>query len=250
MINFSAPRPHTVIGKLLRYPFRVVPQGICIPILQGPLRGKKWIAGSHLHGCWLGSYELETQTRITKELKRGEVFYDVGANVGFYSLLAAVLTEPGLVYAFEPLPANLVFLKRHLELNNMQEVNVFEVAISDEVGTACFEAEKSRAMGKLQGRGDLQVSTSTLDALVSDGKIIPPNFIKMDIEGSEFDALIGAKVCFARYRPKLYLSTHGPEVHNECYRLLSSWDYHIQLGRGQQAQSDLFALPRRVQDTA
>jgi FkbM family methyltransferase len=241
-------RPDTLAGKIVRYPLRILPRGIVVPILQGPLRGKKWIVGSHLHGCWLGNYELEMQKRVVTEVKRGEVFYDVGANVGFYSLLAATLTDPGRVYAFEPLPTNLGYLRKHLQLNKIQNVEVMEMAISNEVGMAFFETEETRAMGRLQASGGARVRTSTLDALLNEERIAPPDCIKMDIEGGEFRALLGATECFAQYRPKLFLATHGRDVHDECCRLLSSWHYQFSYTvRQSEDRAELFACPRPEQ---
>ena len=79
-----------------------------IPIFQGKLRGKKWIVGSGEHGYWLGSYEMDKRLAFEKEILPDSVIYDIGANVGFYSLLAAEMTgEKGHVYAFEPLPRNI-----------------------------------------------------------------------------------------------------------------------------------------------
>jgi len=149
LINFSAVRPGTLAGKIVRYPFRVLPRDIVVPILQGPLRGKKWIVGSHLHGCWLGSYEWEMQKGMAREIKPGTTFYDIGANVGFYSLLASELVGSGRVYAMEPLAANIAYLRRHLELNRVHNVEVMEMAISDEVGKLAFEPEGTRAMGRI-----------------------------------------------------------------------------------------------------
>jgi FkbM family methyltransferase len=227
MINFSALRPHTLAGKLVRFPFRAIPDDLAVPILQGPLRGKKWIVGSYIHGCWLGSYEFALQRLIASEVKRGEIFFDVGACVGFYSLLAAVRAEPGEVHAFEPLPANLSYLQKHLQLNKIKNVEVHEIAISDEVGTLIFAEEATRSMGKLDTRGGMRVRTSTIDALLQAGEIPAPNYIKMDIEGTESKALLGARECILRYKPKLFLATHGTKVHDECLRLLSSWGYEI-----------------------
>ena len=69
------------------------------------------------------------------------------------------------------------------------------------------------------------VPTATLDSLVESGMILPPNYIKMDIEGSELLALQGARKIFQRNRPVLFLATHGRQIHNECCRLLESWGY-------------------------
>jgi FkbM family methyltransferase len=245
LINFSAVRPETLAGKIVRYPFRVLPRDIVLPILQGPLRGKKWIVGSHLHGCWLGSYEWEMQKRMAKEVRPGTTFYDIGANVGFYSLLAANLIGSGKVYAMEPLTANVAYLRRHLELNWVRNVEVMEMAISDVVGKLAFESEGTRAMGRIGAAGSALVESSTLDILLGESRIAPPDCIKMDIEGAEYRALGAARQCFARYRPKLFLALHGKEVHENCCRLLSSWDYDYQyISQESEERAELFAFKR------
>ncbi|HKW61702.1 MAG TPA: FkbM family methyltransferase [Candidatus Acidoferrum sp.] len=165
------------------------------------------------------------QKRIARELRPGAVFYDVGANVGFYSLLASALVAPSPVYAFEPLPTNASYLRKHLELNRIRNVELFELAISDETRTAFFTTEETRAMGKLEPGGNLSVQTATLDALLREQRLAPPDFIKMDIEGEEYRALQGAKECFSRHRPKLFLATHGRKVHDVCCDLLAAWSY-------------------------
>jgi len=245
LINFSALRPETLPGRIARLPFRLLPPGLALPVLQGPLRGRKWIVGAHLHGCWLGSYEWEMQKRIACELSPQSVFYDVGANAGFYSLLGSFCAGPaGRVYAFEPLPANLLFLRRHLQLNGARNVTVLELALSDQVGTASFVAETTRAMGKLGAGGALTVETSTLDCLLAAGRIAPPDCVKMDIEGGEFRALLGARNCFRQFRPKLFLATHGRLVHEECCRLLRSWGYQWSYtARDSAERAELFARP-------
>ena len=58
MINVSVISDRRFFGRTLRLPLRLVPKSAVVPILQGPLRGKRWIAGSSTHGCWLGTYEL------------------------------------------------------------------------------------------------------------------------------------------------------------------------------------------------
>jgi len=81
----------------------VIPRSVRVPILQGPLRGKCWIVGSATHGCWLGSYEAVKQSAFAASVKAGGVTYDVGANVGFYTLLASALAGPrGHVFASSP----------------------------------------------------------------------------------------------------------------------------------------------------
>ena len=229
-MNFSGLSDRTFIGKILRLPLRLIPCGTQMPILQGPLRGKRWIVGSSNHGCWLGSYEYPKQKAFSTAIKRGDVVYDLGAHVGFYSLLASVLVGPeGQVFSFEPAPRNLTFLWRHIELNGVRNCSVWNVAVSCLDGTAKFDVGPSSSMGHLAGNSQtaLTVRTIALDSLIASGQVPPPNVIKCDIEGGEYDALRGASEILAKYSPTIFLATHGSEVHERCCTLLT--DLHYQL---------------------
>lgn len=214
-----------VLGRIARFPLQFFPADMIVPVLYGPLRGSKWIVGSAHHSFWLGSYESGKLRRIARELNPGSIFYDIGANVGIYSLLASRIVNHGRTYAFEPAPKNIWYLQRHLELNHIQNVEVLELALSDRTGTAFFDVGENRFMGHLAEEGSLCVHAVALDALLSEGKICPPNVIKMDIEGAELMALRGASRTFERFRPVLFLATHGREVETECRCLLESWGY-------------------------
>ena len=108
MINFSAISDSTFVGMALRLPLRLIPRRAVVRILQGPLRGKRWIVGSSDHGCWLGSYEAAKLKKITELVRPGMVCWDVGANAGLYTLLFAELVgRAGRVFAFEPFLAML-----------------------------------------------------------------------------------------------------------------------------------------------
>lgn len=56
-VNFSAVSSDRWLGQVMRWPLRLIPRSVAVPIVQGPLRGKRWVVGSSTHGCWLGSYE-------------------------------------------------------------------------------------------------------------------------------------------------------------------------------------------------
>ena len=216
-------------GKIARLPLSLVPRESVVPILRGKLRGRRWIVGSGIYRCWLGFYEQEKQDVISEAVRPNTVFYDVGANVGFYTLLSSVLVGAGKVFAFEPLLRNLEYLKRHIALNQIQNVEVLELAIADENGTSFFEIEPTGSMGCLSSRGQLRVQTARLDYLLAQGRILPPNYIKMDIEGAELLALRGAERCIRRYRPQIFLATHGTDIHSECCQLLEAWGYECQI---------------------
>jgi FkbM family methyltransferase len=223
----------SIFGKMARYPLTWLPPDQVVPVLCGPVRGSRWIMGSARHAYWLGTYEYDKQKQIAKELSPSSVFYDLGANVGFYTLLAAKRATAGRVYAFEPLPRNIEFLRRHLELNRVRNAGVLELAVSDVTGPALFKEAGNSFMGRLEGGGKLNVLTATLDGLLQQGRILPPSVIKIDVEGAELLALRGSREVFQQFRPVLFLATHGREVHAECVQLLALWKYECKdLGDG------------------
>jgi FkbM family methyltransferase len=228
-MDFSSISKKKFIGKLLRLPLRLIPHGTKMPILQGKLRGKKWIVGSSNHGCWLGSYEYKKRVLFENTVRPGNIVFDIGAHVGFYTVLSSVLTGPtGKVYAFEPLPRNQDYLKDHLRLNNITNAEVIDAAVSDSCDTVYYKEGSNRSTGRLDDEGEIQVRTVTLDWLVEKGGISIPDQIKIDVEGGELAVLNGGKLLFERSRPTVFLATHGRIIHQRCCELLSSLGYRFQ----------------------
>lgn len=227
MINISKTDIRTPLGKILRFPLKLIPDSTVLPILQGSLKGKKWIKGSGINGCWLGTYEIDKQNLFSKYVKPGMIIYDVGANVGFYTLLASILTgSNGKVFSFEPLPENISFLKKHLELNKLSNVNVIEKAASNKVSTVKFNLGENRSSGHISEKGEIKVETISLDELIKQGNP-SPDLIKFDIEGAEYEALIGAKELLKNKKPVIFLATHSIELRTKCLKLLTEFGYSI-----------------------
>ncbi|CAN1210585.1 Methyltransferase FkbM family protein [Tumidithrix helvetica PCC 7403] len=227
-MNFSGIPNQSLLGKILRLPLRLLPANLIVPILQGKLRGQKWITGSSNHGCWLGSYELDKRLLIEQTIQEGKVFIDLGAHVGFYTLLASKLVgEHGKVFAFEPVPSNLQYLRRHLQINQVDNVKVLAIAVSDSNGSANFEPSKGSSQGYLSNQGGLMVETASLDRLIADGILPNPDYIKMDVEGAEASILSGAKSMLAEVHPTIFLATHGEEVKEQCLTILRSLNYQL-----------------------
>lgn len=244
MVNFTGISDKSFIGKLLRLPLSLIPSGTKLPILQGKLRGKRWIVGSGTHGCWLGSYEIKKRRLIEQVVTEGSVMYDIGANAGFFTLLASVLVGPkGRVIAFEPLPRNLGFLKENLGLNRMTNVTVIEAAVSDHGGVASFAGGASDALGHLALNGEFQVTTVSLDDLVERREIPTPDDIKMDVEGAEMLVLAGAKSILLNVHPALFIDTHGRDVHRQALDFLESLGYQFQFidGKDREESGEVFA---------
>ena len=228
-MNISRISDKSFVGRALRLPLRLIPPQTVLPILQGKLRGLKWIAGSSNHGCWLGSYEYDKQKTFEKMVAGGGVVFDIGANAGFYTLLASVLVGPqGRVFAFEPVPLNLRYLNEHLRLNNIKNVSVIDAAVAECAGVAHFDSGRNPSMGHLAADGSLTVRTVGLAEMVTAGKLPPPNYMKIDVEGAEANVLLGAKSVLTGIQPIIFLATHSKELYRTCHELLRSLGYSVE----------------------
>ncbi len=228
MINFSGISESNLLGKALRLPLRLIPGSARVPILQGPLRGHRWIVGAGNHGYWLGTFELEKQLEFAAALRPGFIVFDIGAHVGFYTLLASILVEDeGGVFSFEPFPRNLGYLREHVKINRRDNVRIFDAAVGGAGGRALFKQgqDSSRSTGYVCAHGDLHVQVVALDEMFMQGQLPAPNVIKMDIEGGEVEALEGAKQILRSARPVIFLATHGAEIKQKCCEILQKEGY-------------------------
>lgn len=239
-----------LLSSIVRWPLRFIPQDAVLPVMQGRLRGKRWIVRSAIHRCWLGMYERDECRLLEQTIRPGTVVFDIGANVGFYTLLASVLVgAAGRVFAFEPLPRNLTYLRRHLRLNNVQNVTVIEAAVLDHAGVASIAEGPPGSVGSMAHiapGGNQQVRAVTVDELVATGQAPRPDYIKIDIEGAEGRALAGARSTLDRHHPTMFVATHGPKVHEECRRVLEALAYQLQPLDGESVEraTGLFARAR------
>jgi len=187
---------------------------------------------------WLGTYEPELQTAIADLVRPGWVAYDVGANIGYITLLLAqAVGETGCVYAFEPLPENLPRLKRNLEINGLGgRVECFAAAVIDQRRDVDFLAGPSHKMGKVQGSAGqdkiaygaaIRVPGFSLDEFAADGNHRPPDLIKMDIEGGEVLALPGMQGLLATRKPLVFLELHGPQAAEMAWETFTRSGYQV-----------------------
>jgi FkbM family methyltransferase len=159
-----------------------------------------------------GVHEERTTAIVKKELKEGMNIIEVGANVGYYSLLESrLIGKAGTVYAIEPVPENFERLNENIIINNRDNIISYNFAISDHPGSADFFLTNESNWGsmvdpasdfistsmteKLQERHNekITVQTKTVDEFVKNQGITEVNLIRMDIEGYEIQALNGMK---------------------------------------------------------
>jgi FkbM family methyltransferase len=220
--------PDAWLGKLLRMPLRVIPENAVLPILQGPGRGLKWIVRSYNHGCWLGSYEFEKQAVMSKVVRTGDVVYDIGAHVGYFSIIFGKLVgATGTVYAFEPMKENYDFVLQHISINKLPNVKAIHAGIAASSGAASFVTQNHSATYHRNDSGSVRVPVYNLEEYVRDNCLSPPNLIKMDIEGEEMYVIPSILDFVIRHRTKLLISTHDNGSAGVLGRLLSANGFSV-----------------------
>jgi FkbM family methyltransferase len=164
---------------------------------------------------YYGLYEEAELRRIRSALDPGDVFVDVGAHIGLYTLLAAGLVGPtGAVHAFEPLPANFQRLQSAVRLNGMQHVRLNQTAVGRAEGTMRLhpyagKGHASFAMASRYGSRDeapTVVPMTTLDAYAARHRLRRIDAVKVDVEGAEWDVFQGMRTVLRDVKPRVILT--------------------------------------------
>jgi FkbM family methyltransferase len=158
---------------------------------------------------WEGEYEPEITRQLLSELRHDDVFYDIGANVGYYT--CAALKKPvRSVHAFEPDPISASVLRLNLHLNGLgaPACQVMEMALGSMAGRSAFHRSHASNSGRsglrpVDAVASFEVSIETIDALIAAGRAPTPTVLKVDVEGLEHEVLAGARRLLESSPPRL-----------------------------------------------
>jgi FkbM family methyltransferase len=213
-----------------------------------PLDQKVWarVEAGPAQGLWLelnprtgqdylhGEAEITVQKILVERLRPGMVFYDLGANIGLFTLLGARLVgDSGKVFSFEPDPENVARLRRNVQRNGFTNVTVVESGIWSATTKLNFvmsgAASPDHGVGKFVaaesgGAGTLTPCVS-LDDFTRDAP--PPNAIKCDVEGAEVEALRGGAKLLQSQRPWIICEMHSDANRRAVIDLLTSSGYAV-----------------------
>ncbi|MGA2490497.1 MAG: FkbM family methyltransferase [Anaerolineales bacterium] len=218
---------------------KAAPKGVTqVRIAAGDLAGYTILLDMQVDkDYWLGTYEPQLQAALRDLIQPGMVIYDVGANIGYVSLLLAKAAgEKGRVYAFEALPENADRWRKNMTLNGMENrVTLFAGAVTQAPGPVHFLVHASAGMGKAAGsagrqdtyQSEVSVPGISLDEFVYGQGNPPPNVVKMDIEGGEVLALLGMQRVLTEVRPLMLMELHGPESSRVAWDTLTAANYQI-----------------------
>lgn len=210
-----------------------------VEIAAGNLKGYKILLNLKTEKSrWLGTYEPELAEAVREFVRPGMTVYDVGANIGYISLLLAHAARPnGQVFAFEALPANVERIRRNIALNGLEnQITLVPQAVADQGGELTFYVHESVGMGKVAGsagrpqeqyQAEITVKTLSLDEFVYQQGNPAPDVVKMDIEGGEVLALPGMQRILLEHHPLLLLELHGPESEKVAWQTLTEAGYSL-----------------------
>ena len=226
-----------------------------------PRESRIWVRvkSGHGAGLWLrvnprtgrpiaeGSGEPEVQCALAKHLRPGMVFYDLGANIGFFTLIGARLVgEKGRVFSFEADPEVCNRLRENVTRNNLSWVSVEQKAIWSKSGPLQFRRANpsespDRGVGFVVNGPDpaaIVVEGLSLDECL---RTMPaPDFIKCDVEGGEVEMIRGAGELLSAKRPIMMCEVHNQQNRTILLAEFSSFGYECRPSD----ENHILALPR------
>jgi FkbM family methyltransferase len=228
--SLHALRDVPVLGPLIRsIGYWILPADVrtWIQVETGPAAGI-WLKVNPRTGQMYlrGAVEPAVQQILMDALLPGLVFYDLGANLGFFSLLAAsIVGEAGKVYSFEPDLQVARRLREHVAQNGFSNITVIEMGVWSVTGQASFLAADLSSPDRGTGYFNLESQGVPTDCIALDDFIrdaLPPDAIKCDVEGAEIEMLRGAANVLEAHRPWVLCEIHSQANDHAAREFLGS----------------------------
>ena len=167
---------------------------------------------------WYGHYEKELGVLIRKILKPGDVFLDIGANIGYFSLLAAKHEPTAKIFCFEPVRSSFHKLEENIALNAAKNVKAVNAGIGErnQEREIYISGEDNTGMSSFQrpenysGKSEI-VKVITVDEWFSSSGLARIDLIKLDVEGSELASVKGMDGTLKKFKPLLIVEIN-PET--------------------------------------
>ena len=210
------------------FSFFVGLKGNTVSIESGPMKGMSLAVSEHVsHAHILGTYELDTQLAVDRLVAPGSVCYDLGASIGYLSLLMA--RRARLVFAFEPTAHAAAEIAKHVAANQLQNITIVPSPVSDAVRKVRFTVNEnaygSRITAAQSKWPTIELTTITLDDFAKSNP--QPDFIKIDVEDEEGRVLEGARSILRQRKTALCCELHSENSARRVQQVLSEYGYKL-----------------------
>jgi FkbM family methyltransferase len=210
------------------FSFFVGLDGSTVTIESGPMQGMTLAVSEHVsHAHIRGTYELDTQLAIDRLISPGCVCYDLGASIGYLSLLMA--RKARKVFAFEPSAHAAAEIRKQAAANHLENIAIVPSPVSDGVRTVRFTLNTNTYGARIaEGQSKwptTELITTTLDDFVKTNP--SPDFIKMDVEDEEAKVLHGARSILHERKAVLCCELHSEKSAREVGEILSEYGYKL-----------------------
>ena len=195
--------------------------------------------GNISRDLYLGQFEHDVIGFLSHYLKPGMIVFDVGANIGVYSLLSAkYVGEHGAVHAFEPTPETFAHLCTNVELNGFMHICLNQLAVAEKSGMSMLYLYEQNGMNSLAAQdwtgkplGQVMVKTISLDEYVSAKDLPRVDLLKIDVEGAELSVLKGAYGLLSEANPPVVVCEFADKTTaNFGYKAISIRDFLETIG--------------------
>lgn len=151
---------------------------------------------------------------LQQEIAQGSTIMDIGANIGYYTLMMSRLAgKNGVVYSLEPSPSNFHSLNKNIKLNGYRNIRTYQIGIGDRKGKETMQISHKSNLDSFvlqknrKAIGSMEINISALDDFIRNKR--KPDFIKMDVEGYEYNAIKGMKAILKSKKPlKIFMEIH------------------------------------------
>jgi FkbM family methyltransferase len=221
---------------------------------------------------WNGikGYEFHTVRRFQQLAAHANIILDIGANIGYYSLIASLSNPMSQIIAFEPMPPAYYYLKKNITLNNCKNIKVEEIALSDQAGEADFQMIKNSKFKDFPHHvvgasgfanfnhlpiETIKVSTDTLDNYTEKNNLSKIDLIKIDVEAHEHLVFNGGINSIKKYRPFIQTEILPNKIEGKIESIFNELNYSyfhslpgtlkkVNSFRHEEADNDFYLIPK------
>lgn len=253
-VNFVLRNINKLLYKILPIPIKLPPSGVLkIKNLEGKTLYIKTNQTNYLTKLvfWEGGYlKFEYTDIFIRLIKKVDSFYDIGANIGYYSLIAALVKNDITIVAFEPATGPLHYFNENVLLNNFKNIRIEPIALSHKHGEIEFNEIKNKKYKYLKhnlaGEGNFgskrnnrnfvvnKVITTTLDNFIKINHVSNIDVIKMDTEGTENLILEKSIFVLKEMKPIIICETLFNTIEPKLEKIMKTYGYefynHTQFG--------------------